>query len=360
MIAFFKKIFLLRMVVILLIYSILTIPINANTSDMTSSPGGQIKVLSIDSGGINGVVSLKILCELEKQLGKPISEVFDYFIGSSAGGIIVSLLNLKDENGIPIYTAKEVDKVYRKYMKIIFDRRWYSFGIFSPIYDREIMDKVFLEGFKDRTLTSTIKPITLLSFSLNTGKPNIWSTYRARKNDDLNYYLRDAVGATASAPIFFAPKTTLKKDGTIMHDIDGGIFDANPLMTGIAELIDINPHLEKDDIFIVSIGPGRMDLDDSKKIKNMLNYGLTGWVISKPNIVDLIIHADAISDAIQGQKLFPNYHRLDPLIPKDLSSVDDTSADTINELSIITSEYANNSDDFKLVVKNLKKHLDAS
>jgi patatin-like phospholipase/acyl hydrolase len=148
MIAFFKKIFLLRMVVILLIYSILTIPINANTSDMTSSPGGQIKVLSIDSGGINGVVSLKILCELEKQLGKPISEVFDYFIGSSAGGIIVSLLNLKDENGIPIYTAKEVDKVYRKYMKIIFDRRWYSFGIFSPIYDREIMDKVFWKDLK--------------------------------------------------------------------------------------------------------------------------------------------------------------------------------------------------------------------
>ena len=66
---------------------------NSNTSDMTSSTGDQIKVLSIDSGGINGVVSLKILCELEKQLAKPISEVFNYFIGSSAGGIIMSLLN---------------------------------------------------------------------------------------------------------------------------------------------------------------------------------------------------------------------------------------------------------------------------
>ena len=75
---------------------------------MTSLHSAKIKVLSIDSGGVNGVVSLKILCELEKQLGKPISEVFDYFIGSSAGGIIVSLLNLKDENGRPIYTAKEV------------------------------------------------------------------------------------------------------------------------------------------------------------------------------------------------------------------------------------------------------------
>ena len=359
MIDFFKKIFLPKIIVILLTFSILTISINANTPDMASSYSDKIKVLSIDSGGINGVISLKILCELEKQLGKPISEVFDYFVGSSAGGIIVTLLNLKDENGRPIYTAEEVDKIYKKYMKIIFDRNWYSFGIFSPIYERDVMDKIFLEEFKDRKLTNTIKPITLLSFSLNTGKPNIWSTYRARKNDDVDYYLRDAVGATASAPIFFAPKATLKKDGSIMLDIDGGIFDANPLMTGIAELIDIKPHLKKDNIFIVSVGPGRMDLDDSKKIKNMLNYGFTGWVISKPNIVDLIIHADAISDAIQGQKLFPNYYRLDPLIPKNLSSVDDTSADTINELSIIASEYANNNDDFKLVVKNLKKHLGA-
>ena len=60
---FFKKFFLLRMIVILLIFSIVTISINANTSDITSSHSGKIKVLSIDSGGVNGVVSLKILCK---------------------------------------------------------------------------------------------------------------------------------------------------------------------------------------------------------------------------------------------------------------------------------------------------------
>ncbi len=312
------------------------------------------KILSIDSGGINGVVSLEILCALEKQLSKPISEVFDYFVGSSAGGIIASLLNLKDDNGNPIYNVTEVAKIYKKYMNIIFDRNWYSFGIFSPIYDRKIMDKIFLEEFKNNTLTNTLKPITLLSFSLNTGKPNIWSTFKAQKDPNLDYYLRDAVGSTASAPIFFAPKITVKKDGSIMHDIDGGIFDANPLMTGIAELIEIKPHLKKDDILIISIGPGRMNLDDSEKINNMLNYGFTGWVISKPNIVDLIIHADAISDAIQGQKLFPNYFRLDPLIPKNLSSVDDTNPNTINKLSIIAKKYTHNSSDFKKAIEALK------
>ena len=352
---------LLKFILILLIFSIFLHTVNANVPGVTNLHyNKKIKILSIDSGGINGIVSLRILCELEKQLEKPISEVFDYFVGSSAGGIIISLLNLKDESGKPIYTAEEVDKIYRKYMKIIFNRRWYSFGIFSPIYDRDIMDRIFLEGFKNRTLTSTIKPITLLSFSLDTGKPNIWSTFRAQKNGDLDYYLRDAVGATASAPIFFAPKTTLKMDGTLMHDVDGGIFDANPLMTGIAELTDIKPNLRKNDIFIVSVGPGRMDLDDSKKIKNMLNYGFTGWVISKPNIVDLIIHADAISDAIQGQKLFPNYHRLDPLIPKNLSSVDDTSADTINELSMIANRYVKTSNDFKVTVDILKRYNETS
>ena len=318
-----------------------------NQNSLTHKKNSKLKILSIDSGGINGVVSLEILCALEKQLDKPISEIFDYFVGSSAGGIIASLLNLKDDNGRPIYKVPEVAKIYKKYMKIIFDRDWYSFGIFSPIYDRKIMDKIFLDEFKNITLTNTLKPITLLSFSLNTGKPNIWSTFKAQKDPNLDYYLRDAVGATASAPIFFAPKTTVKKDGSIMHDIDGGIFDANPLMTGIAELIEDKPYLKKEDILIVSIGPGRMNLDDSEKIKSMLNYGFTGWVLSKPNIVDLIIHADAISDAIQGQKLFPNYFRLDPLIPKNLSSVDDTSQNTINKLSVIANKYTNDNNDLK-------------
>ena len=74
----------------------------------------------------------------------------------------------------------------------------------------------------------------------------------------------------------------------------------------------------------------------------------------KPNIVDLIIHADAISDAIQGQKLFPNYFRLDPLIPKNLSSVDDTNPNTINKLSIIAKKYTHNSSDFKKAIEALK------
>lgn len=329
---------------------------NADESSNFTSPQKNLKykVLSIDSGGVNGVVSLEILCALEKQLNKPISEIFDYFVGSSAGGIIASLLNLKDDNGHPLYKVDDVAKIYKKYMKIIFDKDWYSFGIFSPIYDRRIMDKIFLDAFKNNTLTNTSKPITLLSFSLNTGKPNIWSTFKAQKDPNLDYYLRDAVGATSSAPIFFAPKTTVKKDGSVMHDIDGGIFDANPLMTGIAELIEINPHLKKDDILIISIGPGRMNLDDSEKTNSMLNYGFTGWVMSKPNIVDLIIHADAISDAIQGQKIFPNYFRLDPLIPKNLSSVDDTNPNTINKLTIIAQKYTNNSSDFKKAIDALK------
>ena len=45
------------------------------------------KVLSLDGGGVRGLASVIFLKELEKSLGKTVFELFDFFIGTSAGGL---------------------------------------------------------------------------------------------------------------------------------------------------------------------------------------------------------------------------------------------------------------------------------
>ncbi len=49
---------------------------------------GGSRILSLDGGGIRGLIQIEILSEIERQTGKRITELFDWIIGTSTGGVI--------------------------------------------------------------------------------------------------------------------------------------------------------------------------------------------------------------------------------------------------------------------------------
>ena len=53
---------------------------------------GGSRILSLDGGGIKGLVQLEILMQLEKSTGRRITDLFDWIIGTSTGGIITLAL----------------------------------------------------------------------------------------------------------------------------------------------------------------------------------------------------------------------------------------------------------------------------
>ena len=55
---------------------------------MANDEKKSIKVLSIDGGGIRGIIPAVILGEMQKRLGKDIYNFFDLIAGTSPGGII--------------------------------------------------------------------------------------------------------------------------------------------------------------------------------------------------------------------------------------------------------------------------------
>ncbi|RPA77551.1 hypothetical protein BJ508DRAFT_417003 [Ascobolus immersus RN42] len=63
-----------------------TVPYNFSVTITEASPC----ILSLDGGGIRGIVQLKALCQLEREigLGIPLIEFFDVVVGTSCGGII--------------------------------------------------------------------------------------------------------------------------------------------------------------------------------------------------------------------------------------------------------------------------------
>ena len=46
------------------------------------------RILCLDGGGIRGLVTLSILQEIERKMNKKITEIFDWIVGTSTGGIL--------------------------------------------------------------------------------------------------------------------------------------------------------------------------------------------------------------------------------------------------------------------------------
>jgi patatin-like phospholipase/acyl hydrolase len=78
-------------------------------------------ILSIDGGGIKGIIPGMVLVEIEERLkirtGNPnayIADYFDFFAGTSTGGILTCLLTCpsKDDPKKPRFSAKEALNLY--------------------------------------------------------------------------------------------------------------------------------------------------------------------------------------------------------------------------------------------------------
>ena len=63
------------------------------------------KILSIDGGGIRGVIPALVLAEIEKRTNKRVADMFDLIAGTSTGGILALGLT------IPPSVLKQADQV---------------------------------------------------------------------------------------------------------------------------------------------------------------------------------------------------------------------------------------------------------
>ena len=183
-----------------------------------------------------------------------------------------------------------------------------SFGndVMEAKYSRVGLDKLLNATLGNSTFENTSIPILMTSYSLDSDGPRTWSSFKAQ-DKNLNFYLRDAAGATSAAPTYFPPKETIAHDGKKLFDIDGGIFANSPTYAGISDLKKAEEQGLYDDrcehIIIISIGTGNFP-DDRLQPSTNGEYGLKYWMTEPGKLIDRMMKGVEMSDSITVSRLF--------------------------------------------------------
>lgn len=237
-------------------------------------------ILSIDGGGIRGIIPAMILSEIEQKTNKPISQIFDLMAGTSTGGIIVAGLGKKSCQGELQYSASDLVDLYQGYGKYIFKSSFLRRSIFSWLngaqYSRKNIEDILDIYFGATILADVSSNLLLTSYDIYNNCPFFFKSWK----EDRNFIkLKDALRATTAAPTYFPPKY-LKVGETERVLIDGGVFANNPAACAYANGKKLFPN---DDIILLSIGTGR--LTNSIKYANSRKFGKIGWIKPLINIM---------------------------------------------------------------------------
>lgn len=286
-------------------------------------------ILSIDGGGIKGIIPGMVLVELEERLkqrtGNPntfLADYFDYFAGTSTGGILTCLILCpsKDDPKKPRFTAKEALNLYIKNGSKIFESKgvkkfFADIGWVTERYDATVLEDILLKYFEDVKLSELIKPCLITAYNIELRKAHFFRQRLARiRGDQRDFFVRDVCRATSAAPTYFSVAEINSLSGVRYPLLDGGIFATNPSLSAFVEIKKEPEELIPKDIYILSLGTGVSKRSyDSDELKD------TKALFVVPALLDMMMGAATETSHFYMKQIFSflgipdHYVRLEPL-----------------------------------------------
>ena len=243
-------------------------------------------ILSLDGGGIRGLITARILQELEIRTKRPVCQLFDLIVGTSTGGILAAGLAKPRNNQVEgPCSAEELVHLYSERGREIFSRSFWkgvtSMGALSDErYDAAPLEGVLNEILGNAELKDTVPDIIVTSYDIERREPYLFKTSKARSGEDgRNHLLRHVARATSAAPTYFeaflldASQWSGEKDNRRVL-VDGGVFANNPSVIALSEALSSGTDIPK--MLLCAVGTGMND----RKIpyEEAKDWGLLGWV----------------------------------------------------------------------------------
>ncbi|NRG16194.1 patatin-like phospholipase family protein [Rhizobiales bacterium] len=311
-------------------------------------------ILTIDGGGVRGLIPLRILESLESRLaarGKsaPLHRYFDLIAATSTGGIIAAGLAAPkpdDLSGAPAATIAELRRFYEVEAREVFKPRGFlekllanPLGLFDEKYDERPLERVLKERLGWTSLASALTHVVLTAYDISAREAVFMTNGRTRKGEaEDDYYFWQAVRATTAAPTYFEParvENLTTNEEQVM--IDGGVFMNNPVIAAYIEARKLGWAAE--DIVILSLGTGRK-IERGYSFREASGWGVLGWLSPKNDLplFSILTHGQATTADYQAKWLFSEmeaaeYIRLDGVVPKEAGGMDNTRPGNIIELN---------------------------
>lgn len=331
--------------------------------------GDLITILSIDGGGIRGIIPGTILGFLESQLQEldgedaRLADYFDVIAGTSTGGLVTAMLTCPNEKNRPLFAAEDIKDFYLTNCPNIFPQPGCPLfsratkvikALSGPKYDGKFLHKVVRDRLGETRLHQTLTNVVIPTFDVMHLQPAIFSSYQVKKKPTLDALLSDICIATSAAPTYLpAHYFKIQTDNGDVREynlIDGGVAANNPTLVAMGEvskeIIKGNPDffptkpMDYGKFLVISLGTGSRKDEKRYNAKQSAKWGILGWLTSGGStpLVDVFtqasgdmvdLHLSVVFEALHSDK----YLRIqDDGLIGDVSSVDIATENNLNEL----------------------------
>ena len=223
--------------------------------------------LSIDGGGMRGLIPALLLYQLEQVTSKKIMHLFDYIGGTSIGGVLTLGYAASEDGRQPLYSGETFLNLFKKDGNQIFPRAGYLRGtvkniFWSSRYSIETLDTLLNKYFKKLNLSDTgtdvlVTTVEILTKDKLDDQIRCFESLAAQKNECLDFLMKDVARATSAAPTYFKAHRCWdvgKSKERVF--IDGGVRANNPSHLVLDRLNQLYED-ENSIVKIVSLGTGR-------------------------------------------------------------------------------------------------------
>ncbi|HET6999098.1 MAG TPA: patatin-like phospholipase family protein [Solirubrobacterales bacterium] len=312
----------------------------------------RFRILSVDGGGIRGLISVMVLEEIEKRLGERvdgevrIADYFHLFAGTSTGGLIALALTAPKRvsaGELAAFYVEDGPKIFRPGLGHQIGSLW---GLSGPKYSLDPLRESVERRLGHSTISEATRDLLVTSYDMTRSEPYFFKRWRALETPERNFPIAEAALATSAAPTYF-PSHGLQNRALV----DGGVFAANPSVAAIAEALgrqsDEPSKLSPDELFLVSIGTGEFETGYNQR--QVSKWGKLGWVTGgeEPPILGAMLGGASDGADYWAHMLLnhhpgegvpaaadlghgPRYYRLQVKLAKPLA-MDDASRETLSQ-----------------------------